>query len=88
MITTLSIALIILGVSSVIVTICEYDKTYIGKYNKIKLLIDLVTGLSYTIMGLLVVLKVISGRYLAFLVILVTILDKLINYKIKTKVSR
>jgi hypothetical protein len=88
MITILSVLLIVLGISSVIVTIEGYDKTYIEKYNKIKLFIDLVTGFSYAIMGLLVILKVISGRYLVFLVILFTILNSLINYKIKTQVNR
>lgn len=88
MIKFLSVSLVILGISSVIVAIVEYDKTCVEKYNKIKLFIDLVIGFSYAIMGLLVMLKVISGRYLAFIVILFAILNGLINYRIKTQSNR
>lgn len=89
MITILSVLLIVLGISLVIATIKEgYDKTYIGKYNKIKFFINLVNGFSYAIMGLLVILKVMSGRNLVFLVILFAGLNSFIDYKIKTQVDR
>ncbi|MDK2562337.1 hypothetical protein QOZ84_02155 [Romboutsia sedimentorum] len=85
MITILSVLFIVLGISLVIATIKEgYDKTYIEKYNKIKFLINLVKGFSYAIMGLLVILKIISGRTLVNLVILFAGLSILIDYKIKT----
>lgn len=89
MITILSVSLIVLGILLVIVTIKEgYDKTSIGKYNKIKFFINLVQGFSYAIMGLLVILKIISGRHLVYLVILFTALSSLMDYKIKTQVNR
>ena len=85
MITILSVLFIVLGISLVIATIKEgYDKTYIEKYNKIKFLINLVKGFSYAIMGLLVILKIISGRTFVNLVILFAGLSILIDYKIKT----
>jgi hypothetical protein len=85
MITILSVLYIVLGISLVIATIKEgYDKTYIEKYNKIKFLINLVKGFSYAIMGLLVILKIISGRTFVNLVILFAGLSILIDYKIKT----
>lgn len=86
--TVLSVSFIILGISSVIVTIIEgNDKTYIGKYDKIKFFIDLVAGFTYTILGLLVILKVISQIYLVCIAVLFVALKSLINYKIKANVN-
>ena len=88
MITILSVLLMVSGISLVIATIKEgYNKTYIGKYNKIKILINLVKGFSYTIMGLLAILKLISGINLVYLVILFAGLNSFIDYKIKTQVN-
>jgi len=85
MITILSILLTVIGILFVILSIKEYDKNRMVKYNKIKLFIDLVTGFSYTIMGLLVVLKIISGRYLIWAVLILSILNSLTNYIIKLR---
>lgn len=87
MITILSVLLIVIGILFVILSIKEYDKTHGGKNNKIKLFIDLVTGCSYIITGLLVVLKIISGRYLILLAFLFSTLNNLINYKVKTQIN-
>ncbi|CEN93570.1 Uncharacterised protein [[Clostridium] sordellii] len=65
-----------------------YDKTYIGKYNKIKFFINLVYGFSFAIMGLLAILKAISGKRFINLVIIFGVLRGLIDYKIKTQENR
>lgn len=81
--------MIVLGILLVIAQVKEgYDKTYIGKYNKIKFFINLVYGFSFAIMGLLATLKVISGKRLINLVILFGVLRALIDYKIKTQENR
>jgi len=85
MITILSVLLIVVGILFVILSIQEYDKTHEGKHNKIILFIDLVSGCLYIITGLLVVLKIISGRYLILLAFLFSTLNRLINHKVKTQ---
>lgn len=81
--------MIVLGILLVIAQVKEgYDKTYIGKYNKIKFFINLVYGFSFAIMGLLAILKVISGKRLINLVIIFGVLRSLIDYKIKTQENR
>lgn len=84
MITILSVLLIVLGILLVIVTIAKgYDKTSIGKYNKIKFFLSLFNGFSYAIVGLLVILKVISIGNLISIVILFGGLNSLIDYRFK-----
>ncbi|WP_338557599.1 hypothetical protein QJR60_08740 [Paraclostridium sordellii] len=89
MITILSISMIVLGILLVIAQVKEgYDKTYIGKYNKIKFFINLVYGFSFAIMGLLAILKVISEKRFINLLILLGVLRGLIDYKIKAQENR
>lgn len=89
MVTILSVSMIVLGTLFVIAQVKEgYDKTYIGKYNKIKFFINLVYGFFFATMGLLAILKVISGNRLINLVILFGALRGLIDYKIKTQENR
>lgn len=85
MITILSVLLIVVGILFVILSIQEYDKKHGGKHNKIILFIDLVSGCLYIITGLLVVLKIISGRHLILLAFLFSTLNRLIYYKVKIK---
>ena len=98
MIKILSVSMIVLGILLVIAQLKEgYDKTYIGKYNKIKKKkkkiifffflkkFFLVYGFSYVIMGLLAILKVISEKRFINLLILFAVLRVLIDYKIKTQ---
>ncbi|MBH8032978.1 hypothetical protein I6A86_17865 [Clostridioides difficile] len=84
MITILSVLLIVWGILFVIGTIAKgYDKTSIGKYNKIKFFLSLVNGFSYAIAGLLVILKVISIGNLISIVIIFGGLNSLIDYRFK-----
>lgn len=83
----LSIFLIVLGIAIIYFTIKEYNTIKINKYNKIKLFIDLITGFSYALIGLLLIFNIISGRYIIFVVVLFTILSWWINYKIKIELN-
>ncbi|CEP95501.1 Uncharacterised protein [[Clostridium] sordellii] len=89
MIKILSVSMIVLGILLMIAQLKEgYDKTYIGKYNKIKFFINLVYGFSFAIMGLLAILKVISEKRFINLLILFGVLRGLIDYKIKDQENR
>ena len=84
-ITIFSVILILLGIGLIFFTIKEYDKAKANKSNKyssIKKYIDLGLGLSYVIIGILVLFKIISGRYIIFVFILFTILEIFIKQKL------
>ena len=84
-ITIFSVILILLGIGLIFFTIKEYDKAKANKsnkYSRIKKYIDLGLGLFYVIIGILVVFKMISGRYIIFVFILFTILEIFIKQKL------
>ncbi|MDU4860843.1 MAG: hypothetical protein E6356_10120 [Terrisporobacter othiniensis] len=88
MITILSVSVIVLGILLIILTIKEgYDKTSIEKYNKIKFFINLVKGFYFATIGLLAILKIISGRNFVNLMILITGINIFIDYKIKNQAN-
>ena len=82
LITIFSVILILFGIGLILFTIKEYDKTKANKYNRIKKYIDLGLGLSYVIIWILVVFKIISGRHIMFAFILFTILEIFIKQKL------
>ena len=81
--TILGMFLAFLGISLVFFKIQEYNKNQTYTFNVFKLTLDLSTGFCYFIIGLLVAFKIISGGYLVFIVLLSTILNGIVNYRIK-----
>lgn len=87
LITIFSIILILLGGGLIFFTIKEYDRTKSNKYNRIENYIYLGFGLFYVIIGILIVAKIISGKYIIFPVILFTILQILIKQKLNKRIK-
>ncbi|MPM78944.1 hypothetical protein SDC9_125959 [bioreactor metagenome] len=87
LITIFSIILILFGGGLIFFTIKEYDRTKSNKYNRIENHIYLGFGLFYVIIGSLIVLKIISGKYIIFAVILFTILEIFIKQKLNQRIK-
>lgn len=77
-----STILILLGIGLIFFIIKECHKTKSNEYDKIQTCIDLSIALSYVIIGILVLLKILSGRFIIPIIILFTILEIFIKKKL------
>lgn len=73
-----------MGIGLSFFTIKEYHKTKANEYDKIETCIDLGIALSYVIIGILVLFKILSGRFIIPIIILFTILEIFIKKKTKS----
>lgn len=81
----LGILLILLGISGLFLLIREYDKNVMNKYKKMKFFLDIIIFIFYMITGLLLLFEMISGKYIALIIAIYSILNMLIECKIKNK---
>ena len=81
----LGILLILLGISGLFLLIREYDKNVMNKYKKMKFFLDIIIFIFYMITGLLLLFEMISGKYIAVIIAIYSILNMLIERKIKNK---
>lgn len=81
--------MIVLGILLILVTIKErYDKISIEKHTKINFFINLGKGFYCAIIGLLSILKIISGKSFVNLMILIACINIFIDYKIKNQTNQ
>ena len=81
----LGILMILLGLSGLFISIREYDKNVMDKYKTMKFFLDIIIFIFYVITGFLLLIEMISGEYIALIVVIYSILNFLIERKINTK---
>lgn len=81
----LCILTIILSTLVIFYSIREFRQTEKEKHSKIKSIFSLVQGICYLVIVGLVLLKIISGKYIILMLFIFTTLDLLISYKIKSE---
>ena len=84
LISIFSIIVILLGIGLIFFSIKEYHKAKTNEYHKIEACIELGIALSYVIIGILVLFKIISGIFIIPIIILFTILEMFIKKKVES----
>lgn len=64
---------------------CINDKNIMNKYKTMKFFLDIIIFIFYMFTGLLLLFEMISGEYIALIIEIYSILNMLIERKIKNK---
>jgi len=94
----LSLIIIFLGIGMIFLAIYDTpnramkmnikDKTVLDKYIKSQRLLDLILGIFYLIIGVLLVTKIITGEYIIFITIFISFSHKKIESRIYKNIKQ
>ncbi len=94
----LSLIIIFLGIGMIFLAIYDTpkramkmnikDKTVLDKYIKSQRLLDLILGIFYFIMGVLLVTEIITGEYIVLITILISFLHKKMESRIYKNIKQ